>query len=134
MFHLPKIILLVFLFICTAAVFSAQAQIKKDGRERWRELIAPDTSTALKNTADHYLVCVGSAAAWKQFQQDNLITVSRQLSDSVFIISSNQQYAATDFNQQLKWIVKANENWKLSPGLLLQKTNNSILFLLFFFK
>ena len=128
MFHLPKIILLVFLFIYTSAVFTAQAQIKKDGRERWRELIAPDTSTALKNTADHYLVCVGSAAAWKQFQQNNLITVSRQLSDSVFIISINPKLTAPDFNQQLKWIVKANENWKLSPGLLLQKTNNSISF------
>ena len=100
MFHLPKIILLVFLFICTADVFTAQAQIKNDGRERWSEFISPDTSSALQNTADNYLVCIGSAAAWKKYKLNNLITVSRQLSDTVFIISTNPQLAATDFKQQ----------------------------------
>jgi hypothetical protein len=69
-------------------------------------------------TPDQFLV-VSAAAPILAAEKNDQLTVLRQLNDSVYIIKTNNLNLQASF----KKIYPANNNWKLSAGLLLKKNH-----------
>ncbi len=119
MFHLLRYGLLLFALLQLHTVAQAQA-----GSNQTAQLVKAfawaDTGKAAAGDGKEYLLCGAAAGTMKQWQQEGVLNLHRQLGDSVFIISLHKGVADTGFTRQCRWIKKANAYWKLSPPLLQQ--------------
>ena len=79
------------------------------------------------NDVDAYL-CAVPASFKKAFLKEAGVKIKRQLNDTVFIISFNDQHQSPYLIKKFSWIKKANNLWKLSPDFLNQLNNKAINF------
>ncbi len=120
------------LFLLAATILSAGifAQTSSATRDTiFNDFIATDNQkTAIKNGDSEVFICSFLKADKELFVKNYEPEIKRQLNDTTFIISLKKKNISKEFEQKFSWIKKANSLWKLSPDLLIQLKNQSILF------
>lgn len=122
---LIKNTLLIFISLTIINSFAA-AQITRNNFDKFIDTTILQSGKFLNGNS--VFICAIKEKDKKIFLKEWKAGILRQLNDTVFIISLEEQNSKTGLDQKFSWIKKANNLWKLSPDVLFQFEKHTIIF------